>query len=107
MFRDALDTDLNDIAVLANDNALLIPPLDQPAFARMLRWLHSDLAEAPRLQIVYEEDGKILALKVHNLANVGAYPGMTGVAIQLLIGPWVQSSVYDIGLIDFYFKKIF
>ncbi len=52
------------------------------------------------------KEGKILALKVHNLANVGAYPGMTGVAIQLLIGPWVQTSVYDIGLIDFYFKAV-
>ena len=52
------------------------------------------------------KEGKILALKVHNLANVGAYPGMTGVAIQLLIGPWVQTSVYDIGLIDFHFKAV-
>lgn len=53
-----------------------------------------------------DKEGKILALQVHNLANVGAYPGMTGVAIQLLIGPWVQTSVYDIGLIDFYFKAV-
>jgi len=53
-----------------------------------------------------DQEGKILALQVHNLANVGAYPGMTGVAIQLLIGPWVQTSVYDIGLIDFYFKAV-
>lgn len=53
-----------------------------------------------------DQEGKILGLKVHNLANVGAYPGMTGVAIQLLIGPWVQTSVYDIGLIDFHFKAV-
>ena len=53
-----------------------------------------------------DQNGKILALQVHNLANVGAYPGMTGVAIQLLIGPWVQTSVYDIGLIDFDFKAV-
>ena len=50
--------------------------------------------------------GKIMALKVSNLANVGAYPGMTGVAIQLLIGPWVQTGVYDIGLIDYHFKAV-
>ena len=56
--------------------------------------------------LALDKDGKILALQVHNLANVGAYPGMTGVAIQLLIGPWVQTSVYDIGLIDFQFKAV-
>ena len=50
--------------------------------------------------------GKILALKVDGKANVGAYPGMTGVAIQLLIGPWVQTGVYDIGLIDYHFTAV-
>ncbi|RZJ25483.1 MAG: xanthine dehydrogenase family protein molybdopterin-binding subunit, partial [Haliea sp.] len=30
----------------------------------------------------------------------------TGVVIQLLIGPWVQTSVYDIPAIDFHFKAV-
>jgi carbon-monoxide dehydrogenase large subunit len=30
----------------------------------------------------------------------------TGVAIQLLIGPWVQTSVYDMPVIDFHFKAV-
>ena len=51
-------------------------------------------------------DGKILALRVHSLANVGAYASGAGVAIQLLIGPWVQTSVYDIDTIDFHFKAV-
>ena len=88
MFRDALDTDLNDIAVLANDNALLIPPLDQPAFARMLRWLHFDLAKAPRLQIVYEEDGKILA-------HYGAVPFSVKVRKENLFGGFAANIVID------------
>jgi carbon-monoxide dehydrogenase large subunit len=50
--------------------------------------------------------GKILALRVHSKANVGAYPSMTGLAIQLLIGPWVQSSVYDIQTVDFHFTGV-
>jgi len=50
--------------------------------------------------------GKILALRVHSKANVGAYPNMTGLAIQLLIGPWVQTSVYDIQTIDFHFTGV-
>jgi carbon-monoxide dehydrogenase large subunit len=51
-------------------------------------------------------DGKILALRLRSLANVGAYATGTGVAIQLLIGPWVQTSVYDIQTIDFHFKAV-
>jgi len=51
-------------------------------------------------------DGKILALRLRSQANVGAYGTGTGVAIQLLIGPWVQTSVYDIQTIDFHFKAV-
>ncbi|MEI7976074.1 MAG: xanthine dehydrogenase family protein molybdopterin-binding subunit [Betaproteobacteria bacterium] len=51
-------------------------------------------------------DGKILGLRIETLANVGAYPTMTGLTIQLLIGPWVQSSVYDIQAIDYHFTGV-
>ena len=53
-----------------------------------------------RAELALDGDGKVLALRVHSLANVGAYATPTGVAIQLLIGPWVQTSIYDIGVID-------
>ncbi len=56
--------------------------------------------------LALDAEGKILALRVHSKANVGAYPGMTGLAIQLLIGPWVQSSVYDIQTIDYHFTGV-
>jgi len=56
--------------------------------------------------LALDAQGKILALRIDSLANVGAYPTMTGVAIQLLIGPWVQTSVYDIALIDFHFTGV-
>ena len=52
------------------------------------------------------KDGKILGLRIETLANVGAYPTMTGLAIQMLIGPWVQSSVYDIQTIDYHFTGV-
>jgi len=45
-------------------------------------------------------DGKALAMRVRSLANVGAYATPTGVAIQLLIGPWVSTSIYDIPAVD-------
>lgn len=53
-----------------------------------------------------DEQGKILGLRIQTQANVGAYPGMTGIAIQVLIGPWVQTSVYDIQNIDFHYTAV-
>lgn len=45
-------------------------------------------------------DGRVLALRVRSHANVGACPTGAGVVIQLLIGPWVSTSIYDIPVID-------
>jgi aerobic carbon-monoxide dehydrogenase large subunit len=57
-------------------------------------------------ELALAADGKILALRVNGRANVGAYATGTGVAIQLLIGPWVSTSVYDIQTIDFCFQAV-
>jgi carbon-monoxide dehydrogenase large subunit len=51
-------------------------------------------------ELALDADGRILALRVASLANVGAYATPAGVVIQLLIGPWVSTSVYDIQTID-------
>lgn len=51
-------------------------------------------------EMALDANGRVLALRVRSLANVGAYATGVGVAIQLLIGPWVTTSVYDIGTID-------
>ncbi|MGO4391473.1 xanthine dehydrogenase family protein molybdopterin-binding subunit [Variovorax sp. M-6] len=59
-----------------------------------------------RAELALAADGKILGLRIRTHANVGAYATGTGVAIQLLIGPWVQTSVYDIQTIDFHFKAV-
>ena len=59
-----------------------------------------------RAQMALAADGHILALRIETLANVGAYTTPAGAAIQLLIGPWVQTSVYDIGIIDFHMKAV-
>ena len=53
-----------------------------------------------KIDIALDAAGKILAVRFHNHADVGAYPTMAGVAIQVLIGPWVSTSIYDIPLID-------
>ena len=57
-------------------------------------------------ELALDQHGKILAMRVTSLANAGAYGTGSGVAIQLLIGPWVLTSVYDIGTVDFHFKAI-
>ena len=57
-------------------------------------------------ELALDADGRVLALRIRALANVGAYATPTGVAIQLLIGPWVQTSIYDIGTIDFEFRAV-
>jgi carbon-monoxide dehydrogenase large subunit len=50
--------------------------------------------------LALDANGKVLALRVTSLANVGAYATPAGVVIQLLIGPWVSTSIYDIQTID-------
>lgn len=57
-------------------------------------------------ELALDASGRILALRVHAHANVGAYATGTGVAIPLMVGPWVQTGVYDIGTVDFYFRAV-
>lgn len=57
-------------------------------------------------ELALAADGRILALRLRTLANVGAYALPTGLLIPLMIGPWVQTSVYDIPVIDFQFKGV-
>ena len=51
-------------------------------------------------EMALDANGKVLALRVRSIANVGAYATATAVVIPLLVGPWVTTSVYDIGTID-------
>ena len=53
-----------------------------------------------KAELALDANGRVLALRVDSLANVGAYATPGGVAIPLLIGPWVSTSIYDIGAID-------
>ena len=52
-------------------------------------------------ELALDANGKVLAYRVRSFANMGAYGGTTGIIIQLLIGPWVSTSIYDIRTIDF------
>jgi aerobic carbon-monoxide dehydrogenase large subunit len=52
-------------------------------------------------ELALDADGKVLAYRIRSFANVGAYASTVGIIIQLMIGPWVSTSIYDIRLIDF------
>ena len=59
-----------------------------------------------RGELALDANGKVLALRVRSLANVGAYATATGVVIPLLVGPWVTTSVYDIATIDLHLTAV-
>jgi carbon-monoxide dehydrogenase large subunit len=57
-------------------------------------------------EMALDAGGRVLALRLHTLANVGAYATGTGLVIPLVVGPWVTTSVYDIPLIDFHLQCV-
>ena len=57
-------------------------------------------------ELALDANGHALALRITSLANVGAYATPTSVAIQLLIGPWVSTSIYHIPTIDFRLRAV-
>lgn len=88
IIRDVLETDLNNIAELADNNDLLIPPLDQAAFARMLSWLHARPPLGRRLEFVCEEEGKLIA-------HYGAVPFQYKVNDQYIMAGFAANIVID------------
>jgi len=57
-------------------------------------------------ELALDGDGRVLALRVKSFANVGAYALPAGVVIQLMIGPWVSTSIYDIGTVDLHMVAV-
>ncbi|WP_341889072.1 xanthine dehydrogenase family protein molybdopterin-binding subunit [Variovorax sp. YR752] len=53
-----------------------------------------------KAELALDANGKVLALRTRSHANVGGYAMTVGVAIQLLIGPWVTTSIYHIPTIS-------
>jgi carbon-monoxide dehydrogenase large subunit len=57
-------------------------------------------------ELALSAQGKVLALRIRSFANVGAYASPTAVVIPLLIGPWVTTSVYDIGTLSLHLSAV-
>ena len=66
---------------------------------------HGRDAEAV-IEMALDESGKILALRLAGLANVGAYALGVGAYIGLTIGSWVLTNVYDIQTFDLHYKAV-
>ena len=59
-----------------------------------------------RAELALDGAGKVLALRVRSLANVGGYATATGVLVPLLVGPWVSTSIYDIPTIALHLTAV-
>ena len=59
-----------------------------------------------RAELALDAQGRVLAFRVRSQANVGAYATTVGIIIQLMIGPWVSTSIYDIRPIDYTLQAV-
>ena len=59
-----------------------------------------------RAELALDAAGKVLALRVRGHANVGACPGGASLAIPLVLGPWVATSVYDIAHVSLHWQAV-
>jgi carbon-monoxide dehydrogenase large subunit len=57
-------------------------------------------------ELALDADGRILALRLQSLGNVGAWPTFPGVLIVLAMGPWVTTGVYHVPLIHFHCRAV-
>ncbi len=62
--------------------------------------------QVSRAELALDAAGRVLGLRVRTLANVGAYPSGTSIAIPLLVGPWVSTSIYDIPAVSLHLTAV-
>lgn len=58
------------------------------------------------VEMALDADGRVTGYRLRSLCDMGAYAGTTGILIQVLIGPWVGTSIYDIKTIDWVFDAV-
>ncbi|MFT3953724.1 MAG: xanthine dehydrogenase family protein molybdopterin-binding subunit [Piscinibacter sp.] len=59
-----------------------------------------------KAELALDANGKVLALRTRSYANVGGYAMTVGVAIQLMVGPWVTTSIYHIPTISLHLSAV-
>ncbi len=57
-------------------------------------------------ELALDAAGRVLALRVRTWANVGACPAAVALAIPLVIGPWVITSIYHVPLLSLHLTTV-
>ncbi len=57
-----------------------------------------------KARLALDREGRILALRVETLGNIGALPVGSSAIIPLSLGPKVQTTVYDVPVVDYRVK---
>jgi carbon-monoxide dehydrogenase large subunit len=57
-------------------------------------------------QLALDRDGRILALRMRMLANLGAVPVGSSAMIPLWLGPKVQTTLYHVPVVDYHVKAV-
>jgi len=57
-------------------------------------------------EFALDAKGRVLAYRVRSVGGTGAYQSGTGTIIPLLLGPFVQSGVYDLPLVHYEIKAV-
>jgi carbon-monoxide dehydrogenase large subunit len=60
-----------------------------------------------RAELALDADGRMLALRVESIANLGAYPGPRGPMIGVFAHPLVMTGQYDIGAASYRGKVVY
>src|SRR5256885_4119675 len=59
-----------------------------------------------KARLALDRDARILALRVETLGNIGALPVGSSAIIPLSLGPKVQTTVYDVPVVDYRVKAV-
>ena len=67
---------------------------------------HMGRDQHAKASLALDRDGRILALRVETLGNIGAVPVGSSAIIPLVLGPKVQTTVYDVPLVHYRVKAV-
>jgi carbon-monoxide dehydrogenase large subunit len=67
---------------------------------------HMGRDQHSRARLALDRDGRILALRVETLGNIGALPVGSSAIIPLSLSPKVQTTVYDVPVVDYRVKAV-
>ena len=67
---------------------------------------HMGRDQHSRAWLALDKDGRILALRVETLGNMGAVPVGSSAIIPLALGPKVQTTVYKVPVVDYHVRAV-